>query len=80
MEGDNVMQKRKIVTRRGFIKGSFYVAAFTIVPRHVLGGADNTPPSEKFGGALIGCGGRETVLSRGWGRMSKNGLSVMSGF
>jgi predicted dehydrogenase len=28
-----------------------------IVPRNVLG-AGNTPPSESFGGALIGCGGR----------------------
>jgi hypothetical protein len=28
------------------------------VPRHVLGGPNNTPPSETFGGALIGCGGR----------------------
>jgi hypothetical protein len=28
------------------------------VPRHVLGGPGRTPPSETFGGALIGCGGR----------------------
>jgi hypothetical protein len=33
------------------------VAAFTIVPRNVLG-QGKTPPSEEFGGALIGCGGR----------------------
>ncbi|GAG01853.1 unnamed protein product, partial [marine sediment metagenome] len=53
------MQKRKTVTRRQFIKGSIgAAAAFTIVPRHVLGGPGNTPPSEMFGGALIGCGGR----------------------
>jgi hypothetical protein len=31
---------------------------FAVVPRHVLGGAGNTPPSETFGAALIGCGGR----------------------
>ncbi|MCK4293264.1 MAG: Gfo/Idh/MocA family oxidoreductase [Planctomycetes bacterium] len=53
------MQKGKRITRRRFIKGSIgAAAAFTIVPRHVLGGRGNTPPSETFGGALIGCGGR----------------------
>ncbi len=53
------MLKTKEVTRRQFLKGSIgAAAAFTIVPRHVLGGANNTPPSETFGGALIGCGGR----------------------
>lgn len=31
--------------------------AFTIVPRHVLGGAGNTPPSEKLNVACIGVGG-----------------------
>lgn len=53
------MQKNKRVTRRQFLKGSIgAVAAFTIVPRRVLGGPGHTPPSETFGGALIGCGGR----------------------
>ncbi|MHC4546067.1 MAG: Gfo/Idh/MocA family oxidoreductase, partial [Planctomycetota bacterium] len=53
------MQKSKRVTRRQFLKGSVgAAAAFTIVPRRVLGGPGNTPPSETFGGALIGCGGR----------------------
>lgn len=53
------MQKSKGVTRRAFFKGSVgTIAAFTIVPSRVLGGAGNTPPSEMFGGALIGCGGR----------------------
>ena len=53
------MKKGKKVTRRQFVKGSIgAAAAFTIVPRHVLGGPNQTPPSETFGGALIGCGGR----------------------
>jgi len=53
------MRKGKEVTRRRFIQSSIgAAAAFTIVPRHVLGGAGNTAPSEKFGAALIGCGGR----------------------
>jgi len=34
------------------------VAAFTIVPRRVLGGAGSTPPSEKLNIAGIGVGGR----------------------
>jgi len=53
------MQKSKRISRRQMLKCSAKaVAAFTIVPRHVLGGAGHTPPSETFGGALIGCGGR----------------------
>ncbi|MHC4984360.1 MAG: Gfo/Idh/MocA family oxidoreductase [Planctomycetota bacterium] len=53
------MQKGKKVTRRQLLKSSIgAAAAFTIVPRHVLGGAGQTAPSETFGGALIGCGGR----------------------
>ncbi len=46
------------VTRRRFLQSSAVgVAAATIVPRNVLGQGE-TPPSEEFGGALIGCGGR----------------------
>jgi myo-inositol 2-dehydrogenase / D-chiro-inositol 1-dehydrogenase len=46
-------------TRRSFLKASLAAgAAFTIVPRHVLGGAEQPPPSETLGGALIGVGGR----------------------
>jgi len=46
------------ISRRGFVKGATAVAAFTIVPRHVLGGAGNVPPSEKLNIAGIGIGGR----------------------
>ena len=42
-------------TRRDFLAASATGAtAFTIVPRNVLG-APEVPPSEKLGGALIGC-------------------------
>lgn len=34
------------------------VAAFTMVPRHVLGGPGHTPPSEKLNIAGVGIGGR----------------------
>jgi len=53
------MQNTNRLTRREFLKGSLgAAAAFTIVPRHVLGGPGDTPPSDTFGGALIGSGGR----------------------
>lgn len=53
------MQKSKRqVTRRRFMQGTAAgLATFSIVPRNVLGQGE-TPPSEEFGGALIGCGGR----------------------
>ena len=45
--------------RRKFLKTSAAsVASFQIVPRHVIGGQGHTPPSETYGAALIGCGGR----------------------
>lgn len=46
------------VTRRRFLKGVAAAATITVVPRHVLGGAGFTPPSETVGAALIGVGGR----------------------
>ncbi|MBN1420518.1 MAG: Gfo/Idh/MocA family oxidoreductase [Planctomycetes bacterium] len=47
------------MTRRQFVRrAAGTVAALTIVPRHVLGGEGQIPPSESVGGALIGCGGR----------------------
>ncbi len=45
-------------TRRSFLAQSAAVAAFTIVPRHVLGGAGHTPPSEKLNIAAVGIGGK----------------------
>ena len=53
------MRTTRAVTRRHFLKGTLAAgAAFTLVPRHVLGGAGFTPPSSTLGGALIGVGGR----------------------
>ncbi len=50
--------EQKKMTRRGFMSAAAGVAAFTVVPRHVLGGAGQTPPSEKVNIAGIGVGGR----------------------
>jgi predicted dehydrogenase len=47
------------VNRRGFIRGT--ASAFigiSIVPRHVLGGPEFVPPSEKVNIAIVGCGGQ----------------------
>src|SRR5205823_3500811 len=47
------------LSRRTFIRGTATaIAGFTIVPRHVLGGAGFVPPSEKVNIAIVGCGGQ----------------------
>lgn len=53
------MQRSKTdLSRRRFMHSAAAgMAAFTIVPRNVLGRGE-TPPNEQIGGALIGCGGR----------------------
>ncbi len=45
------------ISRRHFLHSSAAIAAFTIVPRHVLGGPGRTPPSEKLNIACIGIAG-----------------------
>jgi len=56
------------LSRRQFLGGAAAaVAAFTIVPRHVLGGEGYIPPSESVGAALIGCGGRGPGTFQGLG-------------
>jgi predicted dehydrogenase len=45
------------ISRRDLLSTTAATAAFSIVPRHVLGGAQHTPPSEKLNIAGIGVGG-----------------------
>ncbi len=45
------------INRRHFLAATATAAAATIVPRHVLGGSQHTPPSEKLNIAGIGVGG-----------------------
>src|SRR5437660_8858421 len=52
------MTGKSRLTRRRFVQGAAAVAGVTIVPRHVLGGRGFVAPSDTFGGALIGAGGR----------------------
>jgi len=45
------------MSRRGFMGVAAATAAFTVLPRHVLGGRGVTAPSEKLNVACIGVGG-----------------------
>lgn len=55
-------QSSGMISRRRFVGGAAAsAAAFAIVPSCVLGGAGNTPPSEKINLAFIGTGGQGIV-------------------
>jgi myo-inositol 2-dehydrogenase / D-chiro-inositol 1-dehydrogenase len=63
-----MIQRRSPMSRRRFLESTAAgVAALSIVPRNVLG-QGQTPPSEEFGGALIGCGGRGGGTFQGLGK------------
>ncbi|MBM3892044.1 MAG: Gfo/Idh/MocA family oxidoreductase, partial [Verrucomicrobia bacterium] len=49
--------KKHEMSRRSFLKGAATIAALSVVPRHVLGGPGQTPPSGKLNIAGIGVGG-----------------------
>jgi len=66
----NSLSNKGIVTRREFIGTAAAVAAFTIVPRHVLGGTGYTAPSDTVRVASVGAGGMagkniENVVAQG---------------
>ena len=57
---------KKKLSRRKFIKSTSTVAAgFTIIPRHVLGGAGFIAPSDKLNIAGVGAGGRGQSILKG---------------
>jgi predicted dehydrogenase len=52
-------------TRRTFLAtGAAAAWSFTVVPRHVLGGPDQTPPSEKLNVGCVGIGGQGGGVTR----------------
>ena len=51
------MDKTQMISRRKALKGLAALATIQIVPRHVLGGPGQTPPSEILTKGIIGCGG-----------------------
>jgi len=53
------MDRKTSVTRRSFLTAAgTSIAAFTLVPRHVLGGVAYAAPSDKLNIAYVGVGGR----------------------
>jgi len=55
---ENQVRRKERISRRKFLgAAASATAAFTIVPRHVLGGPGNTPPSEMLNVAGVGVGG-----------------------
>ena len=60
LTASSVHTKRRI-NRRNFLAGTAAATAFTIVPRHVLGGNGNISPGEKINVAIIGTGGQGIV-------------------
>lgn len=59
-------QKSKSLSRRTFIgKVGMASAAFTVIPRHVLGGAGYTAPSDMINVAGIGVGARGASIVQG---------------
>jgi predicted dehydrogenase len=53
-----IRTNRKISRRQFVTQAAGAAAAFTIVPRHVLGGNGYVAPSEKLNVAVVGCGGQ----------------------
>jgi len=50
------MKQKKTFNRREFVGTAAAATAFTIVPRHVLGGLNHIAPNDKLNLAYIGCG------------------------
>jgi hypothetical protein len=51
------MKTADLIDRRHLLAAGTAAAAITLVPRHVLGGPGQTPPSEKMNVAGVGVGG-----------------------
>ncbi|MHC4628500.1 MAG: Gfo/Idh/MocA family protein, partial [Planctomycetota bacterium] len=52
------MRKEQYLSRRQLIVKSTSLAAASIIPRYVLGGAGRIPPSDRLNVAVIGTGGQ----------------------
>ena len=57
-EGQSASNTEALSRRQFISQAAAATAAFTIVPRHVLGGAGYTAPSDKLNIAGIGIGGQ----------------------
>ncbi|WCJ59265.1 Gfo/Idh/MocA family oxidoreductase [Fontisphaera persica] len=62
---NNKSKPRPSLSRRHFLRtAAVTTAAFSLVPRHVLGGPRFVPPSEKVNIALVGAGGQGRTNAR----------------
>ena len=66
------------LTRREFVAAAAAASAFSIVPRHVLGGPGYTPPSEKLNIAGIGVGGHGAFLIGGIGSENRDAVNIVA--
>ena len=71
--------QQKMTTRRGFLAGTATAAAaFSIIPRHCLGGQSHIAPSDKITHAIIGCGGIHGSHTGHIKRLSETGSQLIS--
>ncbi|MHC4438036.1 MAG: hypothetical protein ACYS3S_11805, partial [Planctomycetota bacterium] len=61
LHDNNRSESRHSISRRKFLGSVVSGAAFTVVPRIVMGGRGRVPPSNKTTLALIGMGGQGHV-------------------
>jgi len=59
MKKNKISSKELKMTRRGFMGAGAAIAAFTVVPRHVLAGSGQPAPSDTLNIGKIGCGGMQ---------------------
>jgi len=71
------MNQKKNFNRRDFINASAAASvAFTILPRHVLGGRGHIAPSDKLTLAYIGCGTQGRACSALYFRLEEGRYPV----
>ena len=69
---------KSALTRREFVAAAAAVGTFSVVPRHVLGGAGYTAPSDKLNIAGIGVGGHGSFLIGGIGGENRDAVNIVA--
>ena len=70
---EKIIGKKKVNRRQFLTSAASAAAVFTIVPRHVLGGAGYTPPSEKLNIAGVGIGGMGNENLKAMAKLDSDG-------
>ncbi len=71
------VRRERVVSRRRFLAGTAAVAAFSIVPRHVLGGPNYVAPSDKIRMAIVGCGSRGGAIGNLFGQKEQTRIVAL---